>query len=613
MKERIQFMLVYFGFWVVYFLSARIIFLSYHIEDSKLLTLETVFGIFWNGIRMDFSMAGYLCLFPFLWITFSNFIKKSIFQSTVFTYTFILVFVITLIVVIDLEVYNNWGYRLDATPLNYLKSPREAWASVKSSPVLQLFISFIILLIVANYIVYRIIASKIDNWKYIRNFPFIAVSFLFSLLLIIPIRGGFGIAPMNHSTVYFSPVNFANVSAVNAPWNFFSSLIHHTSANVNPYMYVPIQEAHRSTRALYKESGQTRRVLKPALTKPNVLIIVWESFTRKVVDMKYNDLEITPYFNRLKQEGVYFSDAYATGDRTDKGIVGVLSGFPSQPTESVIKTPSKSASLPILSKDFERNGYSTEFYYGGDVEFANMKSYLFSANFNRIIDKDEFPAELATSKWGVHDEFLLEKFLEDHRVPRTRPFFSTLLTLSSHEPFEVPGVTAIPGSDNTSLFYNSLHYTDRVLGEFLERARTQDWWENTLVIIVADHGQRMPETGNKADDFKIPMLWTGGALEGVHLTYKGVCSQIDLASTLLAQLQFDRSQYGWSKNLFDKSVRNWAFFAFNNGFGFVKPGKEFIFDNVGKRKISSQGNLTEKDISEAKTLQQKTFQDYLDR
>ncbi|NBA84284.1 sulfatase-like hydrolase/transferase [Emticicia sp. CRIBPO] len=613
MKERIQFLLVYFGFWVVYFLSARVIFLSYHVEDSKLLTIETVFGIFWNGIRMDFSMAAYLSIFPFFWVTFSNFIKKSIFQNTIFTYTFIVVIVITLIIVIDLEVYNIWGYRLDSTPLNYLKSPREAWASVKSSPVVQLFISFLLLIIIANYIVYRIIANKIDNWKYIKNFPFVAVSLFLTAALIIPIRGGFGIAPMNHSTVYFSPDNFANISAVNAPWNFFSSLVHKSNSNVNPFIYVPITEAQRSTRDLYNESGQTTQVLNTKGKKPNVIFIVWESFTKKAVGMKYNDIEVTPNFNQLKQEGIYFSDAYSVGDRTDKGIVTILSGFPSQPTESIIKNPKKSASLPILSKDFEQHGYTTEFYYGGDVDFANMKSYLFSANFNKIINKDEFPEELSTSKWGVHDEFLFNKFFEDHQVVKPKPFFSTVLTLSSHEPFDVPGEKAILGEKNDELFYNSLHYTDKVLGDFIAKAKTQDWWNNTLIIIVADHGQRMPETGNKVDDFKIPILWTGGALKDKAFEYKGICSQMDIASTLLAQMNFDRSLYSWSRNLFDKSVKPWAFFVFNNGFGYVKPDKQFVFDNVGRRTISQKGNITDKDIKEAKTLQQRTFQDYLDR
>ena len=178
MKERLQFLLIYFCFWVIYFLSARVIFLSYHIEDTKLLTLETVWGIFYNGIRMDFSMSGYLSTIPFVLVIISNFIKKSRLENWIFSYTFIAVFFITLLVVIDLQVYNTWGYRIDATPLHYLKSPREAWASVSSSPLFQLFISFIILLIIASYIVYRIITRNIDNWNHIENLPFIPVAVL---------------------------------------------------------------------------------------------------------------------------------------------------------------------------------------------------------------------------------------------------------------------------------------------------------------------------------------------------------------------------------------------------------------------------------------------------
>ncbi|MDP1817420.1 MAG: hypothetical protein Q8K92_23380, partial [Leadbetterella sp.] len=261
MRERLRFMLIYFAFWSIYFLAARVIFLSYHIEDSKTLTLETVFGIFWHGFRMDLSMAGYLCIFPFLWVTLSNFLNKSLFQSTIFSYTFFLIFIITLIIVVDLEVYNIWSFRLDATPLAYLKSPKEAWASVKNSPVIPLIISTILLVIVASSIVYRIIANKIYDWKHIKNFPFIIYGILMVGVLIIPIRGGFGIAPMNHSTVYFSKVNFANISAINAPWNFFSSIIHNSSNKVNPYTYLPKESLDTTIANLYKNALPRKQIL----------------------------------------------------------------------------------------------------------------------------------------------------------------------------------------------------------------------------------------------------------------------------------------------------------------------------------------------------------------
>ncbi len=597
-------------------MSARVIFLSYHIEDTKLLTLETVWGIFWNGIRMDFSMSGYLSVLPFLLVTISNFIKKSRLENWIFSYTFVAVFFITLIVVIDLQVFNTWGYRLDATPLYYLKSPKEAWASVSSSPLLQLFISFIILLIIASYIVYRIITRNIDNWNYIDNLPFIPISAFCLIALIIPIRGSLGIAPMNQSTVYFSSNNFANISAVNAPWNFMSSIVNGTYDKVNPYTYLPKETLTDAIKKLYVNSNSTQNILRKDLKKPNVIFIIWESFTKKATEQKINGEEVTPNFNALKKEGIYFSNIYASGDRTDKGLPAILSGYPAQPTKSIITEPNKSAKLPVLSKDFGNNGYTTAFYYGGETDFANIKSYLFEADFQRIVSKQDFDPKDWNSKWGAQDGAVFTRFLSEHEKIN-QPFFSTLLTLSSHEPFEVPIQTKFVGEDEPSKFMNAMYYADQSLGNFISDAKKQSWWNNTLIVIVADHGHRIPETGKKIDDFKIPMLWLGGALEKTGIEVSNVGSQIDIASSVLRQAGINAYAYNWSKNIFDNKVKPWAFFSFNNGFGYVKQNsieeKYLIFDNIGQKIIQKKGTITNIEIDEGKALMQRMFQDYLDK
>ncbi|MBA4853604.1 LTA synthase family protein [Emticicia sp. BO119] len=612
MKERLQFLLIYYGFWVIFFLVARVIFLGYHIEDTKLLTLQTIWGIFWNGIRMDFSMAGYLSVIPFLLVSLSNFIKKSRLENWIFSYTFLMVLIANLIIVIDLQVFNTWGYHLDATPLRYLKTPREAWASVSSSPLVQLFISFLILLVVASLIVYRIITKNIDNWNHIDNIPFIPIAIVCTLALFVPIRGSLGISPMNQSTVYFSTNNFANIAAVNPTWNFFSSLVNGSYDKVNPYTYLPKEELSNNIKELYENSNTTNSVIRNDIKKPNVLIIIWESFTRKVTSRTIGGTEVTPRFNELKKEGIYFSNMFASGDRTDKGIPAILSGYPAQPMASIITEPNKSSKLPVLSKDFENNSYSTDFYYGGEVEFANIKSYLYSADFQKIVSKQDFDSKYWNSKWGAHDDIVFKKYLNDHSTIN-QPFFSTILTLSSHEPFEIPTKNTFEGDDEESKFMNAMFYADQSLGNFIDSAKRQPWWSNTLIIIVADHGHRIPETDKKVDDFKIPMLWLGGALAKHGFEMEGIASQIDISATLLKQLGLDAYAYNWSKNIFDPKTKQWAFFSFNNGFGFIQPKQELIFDNIGKKMIQLNGSLNTHDIDLGKALMQRTFQDYLDK
>lgn len=608
MKERIQFLLIYFSFWVVFFLSARIIFLGYHIQDTKLLTLEMIWGVFWNGIRMDLSMSAYLSLLPFLLITFSNWLKKSLFEGLLFGYTLVLVFILTFLTVVDLEVYNVWKYRIDATPLNYLSTPKEAWASVKSSPLFQLTLSFIILVICGSFVVYRVIGKKISNWNHIKGLQFVLIALFMTACLIIPMRGGLGKEAMNQSSVYFSENNFANIAAINATWNFLGSVINKTQNKTNPYTYLPNEKINSSLSYLMENSGKTTPVLKTK--QPNVLLIVWESLSAKTVDYKYENKPILPYFDSLKNQGIYFNNFYASGDHTGKGLVAIFSGFPSQPSQSIIIEPQKSVKLPVLSKSFQRANYQTEFYYGGDTEFTDIKSYLFNADLQNIYDVHAFPEDSAKSKWGVHDHLVFQKFLQDHTFSRSKPFFSTILTLSSHQPYEVPLQHIFQNESEEALYFNSLRYTDNALKAFLEEAKKTTWWNNTLVIIVGDHGHNFPKLGNRAADFKIPMLWTGGAVAQPSAV-NSVFSQTDLPKTLLNQLNISSEGYKWSKDIFDPKSKSWAYFAFNNGFGFINPRSQLLYDNVGKIIIESKGVVSKDLLERAKSLQQSTFDDYL--
>src|SRR5690606_7393298 len=150
---------------------------------------------------------------------------------------------------------------------------------------------------------------------------------------------------------------------------------------------------------------------------------------------------------------------YASGDRTDKGLIAILSGYPAQPQTSIIKFPAKTERLPQLNRFIREMGYRTSFIYGGDIDFANFRSYLNSSGFDHLTTLDDFDDELYTSKWGVHDHHMFKRALEELDTT-TAPFFKVILTLSSHEPFDVPIEPLLPGNDAESLFLNSCHYTD---------------------------------------------------------------------------------------------------------------------------------------------------------
>ena len=276
---------------------------------------------------------------------------------------------------------------------------------------------------------------------------------------------------MNQSAVYYASDHFANQLAVNAPWNFFSSVVNKTGSTVNPYLAMDQPQADSLVNEL-RPSGIDFKSYVVADSTINVVLIIWESLTAKVVAPLGGVPGVTPKFEELAKEGLLFTNFYASGDRSDKGLIAILSGYPSQPITSIVKYPKKSLSLPSLPKTFNENGYHTSFYYGGETEFANMKSYLLQQGFERIVDKHRFAQKQMNSKWGAHDHVVFNRLLSDLDREKT-PFFSTIFTLSSHEPYDVPVPTAIPGTDNEHRFMNAHHYTDESLYDFISQVKEE--------------------------------------------------------------------------------------------------------------------------------------------
>lgn len=610
MLARVKFLLLYFLFWVLWFQLTRLLFLVYNYSASKELSATEKALSFVYGLRMDLSVAAYflvpVCLFVVAGLFIPLFRKPLIYKI----YSYLLLFFVLLITIADLEVYKSWGFRIDATPLRYLQSPKEAWASISHLPVFFILLVFLVIYFLLCLLVNKLIRSRI-HWlaNHDKKLGSALVLIVFTALLIIPIRGGLQLTPMNQSMVYYSKNNFANITALNATWNFLSGVVEGSSTD-NPYNYLDLKKANSIVDSLYQSQDKTDVILKTA--NPNVIIIIWESFTKKATETLVEGKEITPRFNELKKQGIYFSNIYSSGDRTDKGLAAVLSSYPALNNFSIIRYPRKSVGVPTLAGFFRDRKYRTSFYYGGETEFANIKSYLLQSRFDRLTDKNNFASSDLNSKWGAHDGKVAEKITKDLQT-ETSPFFVSWLTLSSHEPFETPLEPYFRKEDNQTKFANAMHYTDGVIYDFVEHCSRQSWWQNTLLIIVADHGHHMIPPSTTIDNFKIPMLWLGGALNKQGVVIGKMASQIDLASSLTSQLNpgFRFSVFG--KNIFDSTSKPWAYFSFNNGFGLMQPRGSFVFDNVGKQLSAQIGSITERDIDAGKAMQQKTYQDYLDR
>jgi len=587
MKKRLSYLLRLGIFWVLFFLFIKFLFLIYHYSATANLPGDIIIKIFVYGLRLDLSMTGYLLLLPiiFLWVTSytSNIWQKYVLDGIFYLFLFLIV----LINIVDFEIYKYWGFHMDKTPLLYLRNPREAFASVSAGrTVLQILLG-IVIFGGATFVYKKLISKKLIGAEKVKWYK-PAIYLLILAFMFIPIRGSFGVSAVNISSAYFCEYPFANHAAINETWNFAFSLTE-KEADKNPYQFYSQEEEAKMIQSLLPANGHTTPLLNAK--RPNILLIIVEGLAAKNLSFTGGWEGVTPNLNSLAQENIYFENFYANGDRTDKGLVAILGSFPAQPQGSIIKFPHKTAKLPQMSKVLADNGYHNHFYYGGDVNFANMRAFLNTGGFYQITDKYNFPASAYNSKWGVHDHVLLDTALQQlKRLPE--PFFTTLLTLSSHEPFDVPHTSVFSGDDEFSKYRNSVHYTDSCLGAFLNEARKSPWWNSTLIIITADHGTRHPRENPLffPGNFKIPMIWSGGAVGDRQEVISTYGSQTDIAATVLKQLQLPAGDFIYSRDLLSETPESYAFYAFHEGFGMMTDTVKVTLDLRSKSPRVWQGN-----------------------
>lgn len=571
--NRLKFICRYFLFWMFAFLVLRLFFFLYNFERIEVDSWDQLALSFYYGMRMDASITSYFMFIvhTVLLLSFINLPKLRKWGLRLLAA--VLLFVVLLIGIADMEIYRNWGFKMDASVLFYLKTPEEALASVNFWLLLLLLTGVLSLFLLFFLIYIKLVEVQLLNFQKMHWSKYLLM-LLLSVLWFIPIRGGVGIAPMSTGTVYFSNCQFANHGAVNATWNFGQALFYLKD--------IQVKEFFDKDRALnLKNNLYTHNDTKPNMLlrmhRPNVVILVLESFTSKIVEPLGGIPGATPNFSSLAKEGILFRNCFASGDRSDKGLVAILSGFPAQPTTSIMTFSEKSEKLPKLAVLFNDAGYNSAFYYGGDIEFANMKSYFIASKYHKIVSLNDFSEEECNSKWGAHDEYVFQRLLEDMNSS-AKPFFRTMFSLSSHEPFDVPHTSEFSADSAAGMFLNAAHYTDQCLGNFINKAKQESWWDSTLFIAIADHGTRHPfnSTASSVEKYKIPMLWFGGAIRK-DTVIDAVTSQIDLPVLLCNELGLNDKAFEYSKN--PLALKNpFAIFSYNNGFGYVDHSMQYVFD-----------------------------------
>lgn len=562
MKAKLLFLLKYYLFWILLSVVAKIIFLLYQWQDSTTLTVGDIEHIIGKGLSLDMSLGGYIMMLSSVIMAISCFLNQRVIRFIYSVLTIVCLVFFTVVMTIDLELFKNWGYHIDTTPLMYLKTPKEAMASTPVWLIISLVV-FMFIFFLGAWRIFRVWISPTLHYES-KDYRTIPVYLIIGGLMLLPVRGGVNVAPLNSSFVFFHATNmYANQAAINPVWNFVYELMHKKKLD-KAYSFMSEEEAHQIITDAEHTEGEFPHLLKTE--RPNIVFLLLESFTANAIEVLGGLPDVTPNLNALTKEGVLFSNIYATGSRSDRGMVAAISALPSNPSVALIKYPNKIMNYPCFPKDLEKAGYSTRYYYAGDINFGSFRSYV-TMSFQEMVTEDDFSGEAIENrfKWGVHDEYMFERLYEDVSKAK-QPFMYMAFNMSSHEPFTVPGEVKFPGNDIEHMFMNAIHYSDKCIGEFISKCKKSGIWDNTLFILMADHGTRHIKhvDPNMPEAYHIPLLLTGGALNVQDSVISTIGSQTDMIATVLAQLGIDHSGYRYSRNLLSTLAFPFAFYSYPN-------------------------------------------------
>lgn len=605
MKERILFLSRFYFTQIALFVVYRILFLVLNAGDEPY-SVADAFEVAIYGLPLDFAVAGYFSIIPLL-LTIATIIKPLPLKRVISWYCAIISIPIALALISDLTLYPFWEFKLDASFLIYIDSPANAIASISTWHLVALVAVFAIIV----YVIHKLLAAtyRKEFTKCTRPIMTSFASIVLGGVLFLGIRGGVTESTNNIGTVFYSDRQILNHSALNPIFSFLYSV-----GKMEDYSSLYKFFDEKECRELIKNTYQADQSITDTLlttTRPNIIIILMEGMSAHFIEKLGGMSDITPNIDKLIDEGILFANCYANSYRTDRGIICTLSGYPSFPKTSVMKSTIKSQKLPSIAQSLGKAGYTNTFLYGGDINFTNMNGYLYSTGYHRTIaDKDFTAKEQATHRWGVGDDITFNKLYDIVMEQTDEPWSITYLTLSSHEPWTVP-YNRIPNDE----IANSFAFTDEHLGTFIEKLKTSGKWDNTLVVCISDHSVAGYPKGIKQTDRErnhIPLLMLGGAIKAPARIEK-LCNQTDLAATLLAQLNLPVEEFTFSRNVLGANYKNpSAYHSYNNGISLIDSTGYTVYDldshSILHEQPQDSANIR---LNKAKAILQSTYDDFI--
>ncbi len=537
----------------------------------------------WVGLRLDL-LAALVLSFPsalILWAWPSHFWQKKWFRYSFRGAYFLGLFLFLFISSTEIAFFDEFNARFNYIAVDYLLFPTEVAGNIwQSYPVLWILAGVGAAALAFFFFTFRRVERGAEQSR-----PWLAKGLAVQGALLLVVGATTPLASME-----VSQNRVQNEVAGNGVLTFIRAAYTNDLNYDAFYHTVDKAEGFRRVNALLAEAEETsvpdgpnpfERKFKEdgTLSQPNFVIILEESFGANFTGvLGHHPGNITPAFDRLSQEGLLFTRFYATGSRTVRALEAVLCSFPPIPGVSILKR-SQSDHVFTIADVAKAQGYETLFLYGGRGIFDGMRPFMNANGFNRFVEQKDFKDPVFTTAWGVSDEDIFHKGLEefDQLQAQGKPFLSVVLTVSNHKPYVYPA-GRIDLDPNDRRRENAVKYADWALGDFFEAARTHAFFKNTVFAVIGDHGARV----YGADfipirSYEVPLLIYAPFLVKPGRMDTLACS-MDVAPTLLGLTNWTFNSTFFGRDLFDvPKDRGYALMQHDRDVGFLRGDRLAVY------------------------------------
>ena len=461
--------------------------------------VEGLWPVLGFGLRMDMILISYL-LMP---LAVGMFLFPPVLIRTQvwrWICTFWLTLSLTALVFMETATppfIQQYDVRPNRVFVEYLNHPKEVGMTLWGGYKVELLLSLLALLVIIGFgkRIFSRASLQSQGWSWKKRllvFPLIAC------LLFIFARSSFEHRPANASTAAFSSDHLVNELGISSAYSVLFAIYRlkdeQDATKIYPDMAAEevVQRMRREMMlpptAFVSDQIPTLHSQKPVIPRQqpmNLVILLEESMGAQYVGA-LGGKPYTPELEKLSKQGLWLSRLYATGTRSIRGIEAVVTGFMPTPARSVVKLGMAQQGFFTLARVLKNAGYSTEFIYGGESHFDNMRGFFLANGFERIIDQNDFDDDIFRATWGVSDGDLMRRADAEFKQHGDQPFFALVFTSSNHPPYEIPAGIIETGSDEKPVV-SAIRYADHSLGEFFKLAQASAYWDNTLFLVVADH------------------------------------------------------------------------------------------------------------------------------